>query len=61
MKFIKPFYGCKAGEIYPTRFQVGDACPAELLDAAKADGAVKADFAKPDLPKGGKNGAATTK
>lgn len=40
MKFIKPFYGVKDGEIYPTQFQAGDECPDELLDAAKEVGAV---------------------
>ncbi len=40
MKFIKPFSGAKAGDIYPTQFEVGDECPPELLDAAKAVGAV---------------------
>jgi len=42
MKFIKPFYGCKAGEIYPTEFAVGDDCPAELQSAALSVGAVEA-------------------
>lgn len=41
MKFIKPFYGVKNGEIYPTQFQAGDECPDELLDAAKESGAVE--------------------
>lgn len=40
MKFTKPFYGVRSGEIYPEQFQAGDECPAELLDAAIADGAV---------------------
>ena len=40
MKFIKPFKGCKQGDIYPTQFQTGDECPEELLDAAKEVGAV---------------------
>ena len=35
MKFAKSFYGCKAGDIYPTQFQVGDECPEELVDIAK--------------------------
>lgn len=52
MKFIKSFYGCKAGEIYPTQFNVGDECPTELLDAAKAVGAVDV---KQTPVKGGKN------
>lgn len=41
MKFSKPFYGVKDGEIYPTQFQAGDECPEELLDAAKEVGAVE--------------------
>lgn len=41
MKFIKPFYGVKAGDIYPTRFQVGDDCPPELEAAAIELGAVE--------------------
>lgn len=40
MKFIKSFYGCKNGEIYPTKFSAGDECPDELLKAAKSVGAV---------------------
>ncbi len=40
MKFTKPFAGVKAGEIYPTQFNAGDECPPELLEAAKAEGAV---------------------
>lgn len=40
MEFIKPFYGCKTGDIYPTRFNVGDECPAELIDAAASVGAI---------------------
>lgn len=34
MKFIKPFYGCRAGEIYPEHFAAGDECPPELEAAA---------------------------
>ncbi len=41
MKFIAPFSGVKAGEIYPTHFQPGDHCPPELEAAALAAGAVK--------------------
>lgn len=32
--FSKPFCGCKAGDIYPTDFKIGDECPDELLEAA---------------------------
>ena len=39
-KFSKPFSGCKSGEIYPTEFQQGDECPAELEDAARSCGAL---------------------
>lgn len=35
MKFIKPFKGVIDGEFYPTEFQIGDECPAELLEAAQ--------------------------
>lgn len=41
MKFSKPFYGVPAGEIYPVRYQVGDACPPELAQAARAVGALE--------------------
>lgn len=41
MKFIKPFYGCRSGEIYPEHFAVGDECPPELEAAAIELGAVK--------------------
>ncbi len=34
MKFSKPFQGVRDGEIYPEKFDVGDECPPELLDAA---------------------------
>lgn len=43
MHFIKPFYGCRDGEIYPERFAPGDDCPPELVDAAIACGVVQAD------------------
>lgn len=39
-KFIKPFYGVRSQEIYPTHFEPGDECPPELEDAARADGAI---------------------
>jgi hypothetical protein len=32
--FRRAFAGVKAGEIYPTDFQPGDECPAELIEAA---------------------------
>ena len=41
MKFIKPFYGCKAGEIYPVWFEAGDECPPELEAAAIETGVVE--------------------
>lgn len=47
MKFTKPFYGVPDGQIYPIHYAVGDECPPELLDAAKAIGAVEAEKAKP--------------
>lgn len=46
MKFTKPFYGVKDGEIYPHQFEVGDDCPPELLDAAKSEGALEAEKPK---------------
>ena len=46
-KFTKPFYGVKAGEIYPTQFEPGDDCPPELEAAAKAESALAADGKKP--------------
>ena len=42
MKFIKPLYGVKTGEIYPTQFEAGDDCPPELECAAKETGALQA-------------------
>ena len=47
MKFIKPFYGCKAGEIYPTQFEAGDVCPPELEEAAIACGVVQGEAPEP--------------
>jgi hypothetical protein len=41
MKFIKPFYGCRDGEIYPEHFAVGDECPSELEAAAIETGVVE--------------------
>lgn len=46
MKFSAPFYGCKDGDIYPTHFSVGDDCPPELQDAARAVGALAAETPK---------------
>lgn len=46
MTFIKPFYGCRAGEVYPVHFAVGDACPIELQDAAIELGVVEVVDAK---------------
>lgn len=43
MKFTKPFYGCRDGEIYPEQFQAGDECPPELEAAAAECGAVQGD------------------
>lgn len=40
MKFTAPFKGVKAGDVYPTKFQPGDDCPAELESAARACGAL---------------------
>jgi hypothetical protein len=51
-KFIKPFKGVPEGEIYPKQYEVGEDCPPELEDGAramkalgKADKASKADDA----------------
>ncbi|WP_315920431.1 hypothetical protein [Mesorhizobium sp. SP-1A] len=41
MKFVKAFRGARRGEVFPTDFKAGDECPPELLDAAKAAGAVE--------------------
>lgn len=40
MKFTKPFYGVRAGEIYPVHFAPGDECPPELEAAALSLGAL---------------------
>lgn len=40
MKFIKPFKGCKQGDLYPTQFVEGDECPQELEHAAVDAGVV---------------------
>lgn len=55
MKFTEPFYGVKAGEIYPTRFKIGDDCPPELVEAAKSVGAV-GQTTKKAAKKAGKDG-----
>lgn len=52
MKFSKSFYACLPGEVYPTRFAVGDECPkaleaaalrAKALEAPRTTRKVKAD------------------
>ncbi|MBH9725120.1 hypothetical protein JAO10_32845 [Burkholderia contaminans] len=49
---IKPFRGVKNGEIYPTEFEVGDECPDELEDGARALGALEgSEDKKPATPK----------
>lgn len=55
MKFIKPFKGCKQGDLYPTQFAVGDEYPPELEFAAKEVGAVDV---KPAARKVKENGTA---
>lgn len=40
MKFTHQFFGVVDGEIYPRVFEPGETCPPELLEAAKAVGAV---------------------
>lgn len=54
MVFIKTFYGCKKGDIYPTMFKAGDKCPEELVGAAQAAGALEKPKAKgkPNADKG---------
>lgn len=39
MTFTKPFKGVPNGQFYPVEYQVGDACPPELHDAAEILGA----------------------
>ncbi|WP_167670706.1 hypothetical protein [Allopusillimonas ginsengisoli] len=46
MKFVKPFYGCKAGDVYPTKFAAGDECPPELERAAKSTDALESGQSK---------------
>lgn len=41
MKFIFPFKGVPAGEVYPVDYAPGDDCPDDLLPAAIAVGAVE--------------------
>lgn len=49
-KFVQKFRGVKAGDVYPTEFQVGDECPKELLAAAESVGAVKKTKAMKKAP-----------
>lgn len=49
-KFTKPFCGCRDGDIYPTDFQPGDDCPAELEAAARSVGAIAATKAHKRAP-----------
>lgn len=42
MLFKKEFRGCRPGEVYPTIFRLGEACPAELQGAAAEVGALEA-------------------
>ncbi len=51
--FTKPFRGVKAGEIYPTDFNVGDECPAELAAGAKSVGAIDGASAPPPVETAG--------
>jgi hypothetical protein len=51
MKFIEPFLGCKAGDVYPTQFLPGAECPPELEGAARAVGAI-GEPPTPDAPPG---------
>jgi hypothetical protein len=52
MKFVQPFRGVPDGEIYPVDYEIGDECPAELLESATALEAVEADeTAKPGRKK----------
>ncbi len=54
MKFIKPFSGVKAGEVYPTDFEPGDTCPAELIEAATELSAIETKPAPAKAEKRGK-------
>jgi hypothetical protein len=40
MKLTKDIEGCSGGAIYPRVFKAGEECPADLVDAAVALGAV---------------------
>ncbi|MDF4005314.1 hypothetical protein P3W33_18095 [Luteibacter sp. PPL552] len=42
-KLNKPFCGVPDGQIYPVEYAAGDECPAELVTAAKALGALDKD------------------
>lgn len=47
-KFTKEFSGVKNGDIYPTLFKAGEACPQELEEGALSLGAIsKRDVSKP--------------
>lgn len=50
LTFIKPFYGCRDGEIYPEHFEVGDECPPELEEAGIECGVVQDGDAEPKKP-----------
>lgn len=39
--FASPFQGVLEKEIYPTQFNPGDVCPAELIEAAEICGALE--------------------
>ena len=56
MKFIKPFRGVKAGDIYPTEFVPGDECPDDLAGAANALGALEAGSGDADPEKAAPRG-----
>jgi len=49
-KLKKPFCGVPNGEIYPVDYAAGDECPAELVAAATALGALDSDT--PELTPG---------
>ena len=49
LKFIKPFKGCKQGDIYPTQFTEGEECPPELEAAAIDTESVEPDEAAPPV------------
>jgi hypothetical protein len=49
-KLTKPIFGVVSGEVYPTELQAGTDCPPELLDAARAFGAVDENKAMKKAP-----------